>query len=115
MRIVTLANGKSLQAPNFLLSPEEGIYAKAIINAGSPIDWVNYIAYSNSEHNYLFDEDNLIADMQQAGFQDSQLREFGHELDFRAGLKASIYAEATNSSGQTEHPSSTLEIGRAHV
>lgn len=108
MQRVTLTNGETLQVPDFLLSPEEGIYAKAVINTGSPIDWVNYIAYSNSEHKYLFDEDNLIAHMQQAGFQDSQLREFGHELDFRAGLNASIYAEATKSSGQTEQPTSTL-------
>lgn len=51
MQSVTLANGENLKIPEFPLLPGEGIYAKTIVNTGSPIDWVNYIAHSNSEHN----------------------------------------------------------------
>ena len=89
---VTLSDGSMLSMPSFLLDPSERIYRKALVNTGSPIDWLNYIAYSNSEHRYVFDQDNLLSHLGIAGFRDCELRDFDPVLDYEYGRMASVYA-----------------------
>ncbi len=89
-----MTNGIILDIPSFLAKSEEAIYGKAIVSTGSPMDWVNYIAYSNSEHKYMFDDKNLISHLQIAGFKKATLRKFSPELDNKHGQQASIFAQA---------------------
>ena len=70
------------------------IYPKGIVSTGSPIDWVNYIAYSNSCHKYLFDSVNLMAHFRLAGFADPRSRLFDSSLDIQDRDFESIYAAA---------------------
>ena len=35
-------------------------YGPAVVDTGSMVDQVNYIAYMNKMHNYMFDEENLV-------------------------------------------------------
>jgi SAM-dependent methyltransferase len=94
MKIATLNNGQSMRAPYFLLEPGEMVYKDAIINTGSAIDWINYIAYSNQEHQYLFDEENLLAHLRNCGFNNAHLRQFDPCIDLESGRHSSLYAEA---------------------
>jgi len=82
----------SLKVPSFLLEENEEVYKKAIVDTGSAIDWINYIAYSNAEHKYMFDINNLLAHLKIAGFMDVVPRNFDPELDKYKGRNASIYA-----------------------
>ena len=86
-------DGERIVVPKFL-DGGDGIYAKALTWTGSPIDWINYIAYSNSEHKYMFDEDNLVAHLNMVGFFRTSLREFNDSLDVRGRKNESIYAHA---------------------
>lgn len=87
----SLANGLQLTVPSFLVEEGERIYAKALVNTGSKIDWLNYIAYSANEHKYMFDRENLRNHLAQAGFEDVRERDFDPSLDKHYGKKASIY------------------------
>lgn len=89
---VTVGNGQALRVPAFLVAAGEGVYTKALVNTGSAIDWLNYIAYSNSEHKYMFDSENLLSHLAIAGFKGVTLRGFDPELDKSYGRQASIYA-----------------------
>lgn len=82
----------SLRVPSFLVAAGEGIYTKALVNTGSAIDWLNYIAYSNSEHKYMFDPENLLSHIKMAGFKRVAHRDYDPELDKTYGRNASIYA-----------------------
>ena len=42
----------------------------------------------------MFDEENLINTLRQAGFSDVKLREFDHQLDLKERDSESIYALA---------------------
>jgi SAM-dependent methyltransferase len=92
--LVTLESGQSISVPRFLLSPAEAIYRQALVQTGSAIDWLNYIAYSNSEHKYMFDSENIVAHLGMAGFGQAVLRDFDPLLDHDYGRQASIYARA---------------------
>jgi predicted SAM-dependent methyltransferase len=59
------------------------------------IDFVNYIAYMDGHHHYMFDEDNLLATLAEAGFKDARLAVFDASIDVEAREFESIYAEAT--------------------
>ena len=65
-----------------------------IVDTGSSIDQLNYLAYLLDEHKYMFDEENLINTLLQAGFSNVQLREFDEELDLIERDYESIYANA---------------------
>ena len=58
----------------------------------SKIDYVNFIAYMAGDHKHLFDEENLVAVLSQAGFRDVSLREFDPALDLPIRKHESIYA-----------------------
>jgi predicted SAM-dependent methyltransferase len=71
-------------------------YCKYIpaFNFHSEIDYINYIAYMDSEHRHMFDSKNLIAILQKIGFKDVKLRQFDPLIDRLERDYESIYAEA---------------------
>ncbi|MBD2627873.1 class I SAM-dependent methyltransferase [Trichormus variabilis] len=60
----------------------------------SPIDYINYIAYMAGHHYHLFDEDNLVSILSQAGFNNVRLRDFDPSIDLESRRYESIYAIA---------------------
>ena len=60
----------------------------------SKIDQLNYVAYLNDDHKYLFDNENLVNTLLTAGFSNAQIREFDSNLDQKERKNESIYAEA---------------------
>lgn len=62
-------------------------------NRTTRMDYVNYVAYMDGEHKYMFDEENLVYILRQKGFKDAQLRSFDKSLDREARNHESIYAE----------------------
>ena len=67
-------------------------YKPAVIS-DLPIDIVNYIAYMDGHHRYMFDEMNLVRMLEVVGFKNVHLRDYDHELDMPARLHESIYVE----------------------
>ena len=60
----------------------------------SKIDLVNYIAYMDGHHKYMFDKENLVGILKQAGFRNVKLRKFNSDIDSLERDYESIYAEA---------------------
>ncbi|MEK6285221.1 MAG: methyltransferase domain-containing protein [Acidobacteriota bacterium] len=60
----------------------------------SKIDYVNFIAYMGGEHKHLFDEENLVLVLAEAGFRDVCIRVFDPEVDLEVRRHESIYAQA---------------------
>lgn len=58
----------------------------------SRIDCVNFIAYMGGDHRHMFDEENLVAVLAEAGFRDVRLCEFDPRIDVAARRHESIYA-----------------------
>jgi len=69
-------------------------YAPALVETGSWIDQVNYVAYMDNEHKYLFDEENLVNTLKLHNFLSVQLRKFDPSLDLEYRDSDSIYASA---------------------
>lgn len=63
-------------------------------NQTTRIDSVNYIAYMDGHHKYMFDEENLLRILEAKGFRNVRLRPFDAELDLAERDAESIYAEA---------------------
>lgn len=68
-------------------------YAPAY-NYNSKIDFLNYMAYMDGHHRYMFDEENIIAILGKAGFRNSRLRPFDAGLDMPERDFQSIYVQA---------------------
>jgi predicted SAM-dependent methyltransferase len=66
---------------------------KAAYNNTTRLDYVNYVAYMDGQHKYMFDEENLVHILRQKGFKDVRLRSFDKFLDREARDHESIYAE----------------------
>ena len=64
-------------------------------NKTSRIDFVNYIAYLDGEHKYMFDKENVLSILNLSGFKGSRLRDYDPELD-RDRSFASVFAIAEN-------------------
>jgi predicted SAM-dependent methyltransferase len=64
------------------------------LNYHTPIDYINYMAYMHGGHRHLFDQENLLAILVAAGFEDVRLREFDPALDLEFRRFESIYALA---------------------
>ena len=64
------------------------------VETGSNLDQLNYIAYLNGQHKYLFDKENLVNTFLTAGFTTVSLREFDPSLDEEARAAQSIFAVA---------------------
>jgi len=60
----------------------------------SKIDYINYIAYMDDHHTYIFDEENIIAILRRAGFKEARLRNFDSSIDLESRRAVSIYAQA---------------------
>jgi predicted SAM-dependent methyltransferase len=67
---------------------------KPAFNNTTKMDIVNYIAYMDGHHKYMFDEENLLAVLEKHGFKNAKLRSFNPELDLKERDHESIYAEA---------------------
>jgi len=68
-------------------------YTPAVTDFGR-MDIINYIAYMNADHRYMFDEENLIGVLRSAGFSRVALRDFDPTLDKKERHHESIYALA---------------------
>ncbi len=69
------------------------LYPRAF-NHTTSIDYVNYMAYMDGLHKYMFDEDNLLHILVNRGFRNVHLRRFDPSLDTKMRDYESIYAEA---------------------
>ncbi len=67
---------------------------KEAFNDTTKIDCINYIAYMDGHHKYMFDEENLPHILKAKGFRNVRLRAFDPTLDLQARDYESIYAEA---------------------
>ncbi|MDA7462928.1 methyltransferase domain-containing protein [Candidatus Pelagibacter ubique] len=106
-RRVMIAGGEfSVCVPNFrcyvdayvnnkFFLEKDRCWPPAIIDTGSKIDQLNYMAYMTDEHKYMFDEENLINTLYKAGFANVKLRDFDESLDSLDRDFESIYALAT--------------------
>jgi len=63
-------------------------------NNTTKIDYVNYTAYMDGHHKYMFDEENILCILAKAGFREVKLRCFDNSLDLEERDYESIYAEA---------------------
>jgi predicted SAM-dependent methyltransferase len=69
-------------------------YWEAAYNNTTMIDYVNYVAYMDWEHKYMFDEENLIHILNLNGFNNANLRKFDESIDLLERDHESIYAIA---------------------
>lgn len=67
---------------------------KPAYNNTTKIDYVNYIAFMDGHHKYMFDEENLPCILTKKGFRNAHLRPFDPNLDVKERDFESIYAEA---------------------
>jgi predicted SAM-dependent methyltransferase len=75
------------------LSGDGYITYEPALNRTTKIDYVNYVAYMNGQHKYMFDEENLVHLLKARGFRNVRLREFDKDLDLEMRIHESIYAE----------------------
>jgi predicted SAM-dependent methyltransferase len=69
------------------------VYHPAIVNdAQCRMDIVNYMAYMDGHHRYMFDTENLLHNLSQAGFLSVRTREFDPKRDMEIRRHESIYA-----------------------
>jgi predicted SAM-dependent methyltransferase len=66
-------------------------YDPAVIS-NCKMDWLNYIAYMDGEHHYMFDKENLVRVLIEAGFSEVKIRDFDPTLDLPERNHNSIYA-----------------------
>jgi hypothetical protein len=83
---------------NGYFHPEEFDYKKlCYYNTGLTckhrMDFVNYVFYMDGHHRYMFDDENILEILRDAGFKEVQLRTFDPMLDQEARRDESIYAE----------------------
>ena len=78
---------------NFL-SKRKFFYQPAVIDTGSLMDQINYIAYMDQEHKYLFDKQNLVNTLKKIPFKKVELRTFDESIDIKSRDFESIYAIA---------------------
>jgi hypothetical protein len=76
------------------LGGEEFFRYKPAFNNTTKIDYINYTAYMDGEHKYMFDEENIIHILQAKGFRDVKPRAFDVRLDRKDRDFESIYADA---------------------
>ena len=75
-------------------SEKKNWYKPAITDTGSYIDQLNYVAYLNGQHKFLFDNQNLVNILKMCGFKNANLRDFEKEVDRQDRDYESIYALA---------------------
>jgi predicted SAM-dependent methyltransferase len=77
------------------IDAEKFLVHQPAYNRTTRIDYVNYMAYMDGHHKYMFDEENLLHILSSKGFKDPHLRPFDPTLDLQVRDYESIYAEAT--------------------
>lgn len=60
----------------------------------APIDYVNYMAYMDGHHRFLFDTENLGPILERAGFRSARARQFDPSIDPDWHSHMSIYFES---------------------
>jgi len=75
--------------------PEDYFGWKPAFNNTTPIDAINYVAYMDGEHKYMFDQQNLLHILSSAGFEDVKQRDFDSETDRSERDYESLYAIGT--------------------
>lgn len=69
-------------------------YEPATVDTDSLMDQINYIAYMDGQHKYLFDSQNLVNTLKKVPFSKVRLRDYDESLDLKARDHESIYAIA---------------------
>ena len=65
---------------------------KPAVISNARMDILNYMAYMDGQHRYMFDRENLVQILSQAGFASARLRDFDPTLDLQEREYESIYA-----------------------
>jgi predicted SAM-dependent methyltransferase len=78
--------------------PEQYCLYKPAYAYNSRIDFVNYIAYMDGCHRYMFDSENIVVILKKCGFSDARLRVFDHSIDLSERQYESLYVSATKQS-----------------
>ena len=68
-------------------------YFQPAWNNTTKLDFLNYVAYMDGHHKYMFDEENLLKVIEKAGLRNAALRDFNPELDLKERDFESIYAQ----------------------
>lgn len=79
---------------SIMLDPNTFLGYKQANNNTTSIDYVNYIAYMDGHHKYMFDQENLLFILKSKGFKEVRSRGFDPALDLKQRDLVSIYAEA---------------------
>lgn len=66
------------------LDPAHYLGYKPAYRATSKIDYINYIAYMDGHHKYMFDRENLVAILEKSGFRKVRLRSFEPKIDIES-------------------------------
>ena len=77
-----------------LTEERETWWQPAVVDTGSKIDELNYLAYLGGQHKYMLDKENLLNTLFISGFKSANLRKFDEELDMLERDYQSIYAVA---------------------
>ena len=70
----------------------DNYWQPAKVDTGSFLDQLNYIAYMDGQHKYMFDQENLINILIKSGFKSAKIRSFDPNLDLIERDYESIYA-----------------------
>lgn len=70
------------------------MYIPAAVNTNSKIDQLNYIAYLNGDHTFMFDEENIINILKMCDFNNVDFREFNPDIDQIERDFESMYVQA---------------------
>jgi len=76
------------------LNKDKFLGYRSAYNNTTKIDCINYTAYMDGEHKYMFDEENLIYILESKGFKNVYVRKFDSTLDMEDRDFESIYAQA---------------------
>ena len=71
---------KSYFEKKMFISYDE-MYAPALVNTGSLIDQINYIAYLKDDHKFMFDDENIIQILKMIGFKQVKFRDPNFKID----------------------------------
>lgn len=71
------------------------MYLPASVNTGSNIDQINYIAYLNGDHTFMFDEENIINILKNCNFSNVDFRTFDPQIDRPERDFESMYVSAS--------------------
>lgn len=89
--------GKFIDAysQNRELIPKDQWYINALVETNSIMDQLNYIAYLGGQHHYMFDEQNIVNILTDAGFSNCKIRQFDPVYDKleRRNMSLHFYGE----------------------